>query len=62
MLHCVKNMPGKKNGNYILSNQIWDLYQKQNLTVQDERIKYNNCLNRFPVNENASSVNYKPFI
>jgi len=55
-------MPGKKNGNYILSNQIWDLYQKQNLTVQDERIKYNNCLNRFPVNENASSVNYKPFI
>jgi hypothetical protein len=57
----LKDMPGRKIENYILLNQTWNMYQKQNHTVQDERIKYN-YLNPFPVNENASSVNYTPFI
>jgi quinolinate synthase len=50
------DVPDKKIGNYIFSNQTWDVYQKQNCTVH-ESIKYN-CLNPFAVNENASSVNY----
>jgi hypothetical protein len=40
--NVLHDMPGEKIENYILSKQIWDVYQKQSHTVQEERIKYNN--------------------